>query len=72
MDELTGNTCIICGETKQDGIHIVSEFICDACEAEMVHTDVQEEKYHFFIHQMKQIWMQRNAQKQIIIPSIPL
>lgn len=61
MDERTERTCIICGEPKTEGIHIVSEFICDTCEAEMVHTDVQEEKYHFFIHQMKQIWMQKNA-----------
>ncbi|MCM3703956.1 sigma factor G inhibitor Gin [Paenibacillus macerans] len=61
MDERTERTCIICGEPKTEGIHIVSEFICDSCEAEMVHTDVQEEKYHFFIHQMKQIWMQKNA-----------
>jgi len=61
MDEHAHHTCIICGEHKMEGIHIVSEFICDACEAEMVHTDVQEEKYHFFIHRMKQIWMQKNA-----------
>ncbi|MNO27328.1 Inhibitor of sigma-G Gin [compost metagenome] len=61
MDELGVRTCIICGEPKNEGIHIVSEFICDACESEMVHTDVQEEKYHFFIHQMKQIWVQKNA-----------
>lgn len=61
MDDHAHNTCIICGELKQHGIHIVSEFICDACESEMVHTDVQEEKYHFFIHRMKQIWIKKNA-----------
>ncbi|EOS53324.1 MULTISPECIES: sigma factor G inhibitor Gin [Paenibacillus] len=61
MDESRVSTCIICGEPKTEGIHIVSEFICDACEAEMVRTDVQEEKYHFFVHQMKQIWVQKNA-----------
>ncbi|WP_110930545.1 sigma factor G inhibitor Gin [Paenibacillus bouchesdurhonensis] len=61
MDEHAQNKCIICGEHKLEGIYIVSEFICDACEAEMVHTDVQEEKYHFFIHRMKQIWVQKNA-----------
>lgn len=61
MDDLVVRNCIICGESKSEGIHIVSEFICDECEAEMVHTDVQEDKYHFFIHQMKQIWVQNNA-----------
>ncbi|ANS76405.1 inhibitor of sigma-G Gin [Paenibacillus yonginensis] len=54
-------TCIICGKTKAQGIKIVSEFICEECEAEMVHTDVKDEKYDFFIHQMKQIWVQLNA-----------
>ncbi|MBP1907331.1 sigma factor G inhibitor Gin [Paenibacillus turicensis] len=61
MNELAKCTCIICGQQKEDGIHIVSEFICDACESEMVRTDVQEEKYHFFIHRMKQIWMKENV-----------
>jgi Inhibitor of sigma-G Gin len=45
--------CIICGEKKEDGIFILSEFICDTCEAEMVRTDVMDEKYPFFIHQLK-------------------
>lgn len=61
MEELAERTCIICGELKKEGIHIVTEFICDACEAEMVHTDVQEDKYNFFIHRMRQIWVQENA-----------
>lgn len=61
MDEQNQSTCIICGEPKTEGIHIVSEFICDACEAEMVHTDVQEDKYHFFVHRMKRIWIGENA-----------
>lgn len=53
--------CIICGEKKSQGIVVVSEFICEDCEAEMVHTDVKDDKYDFFIHQMKQIWVQLNA-----------
>ncbi|ANE46016.1 inhibitor of sigma-G Gin [Paenibacillus swuensis] len=54
-------TCIICGLKKEEGIHIVSEFICDTCESEMVRTDVKDEKYPFFIHQMKRIWYKKNA-----------
>lgn len=55
--------CIICGEQKTDGqgILIVSEFICEACETEMVQTDVMDAKYPFFIHQMKQIFLEKNA-----------
>jgi hypothetical protein len=46
-------TCIICNLEKPEGIFILSEFICDDCEAEIVRTDVQDEKYPFFIHQLK-------------------
>lgn len=61
MEEHPEHTCIICEQRKRDGIFIVSEFICDTCEAEMVHTDAQDAKYNYFVHQMKQIWVQKNA-----------
>lgn len=61
MEEQKDNVCIICRESKPEGIVIVSEFICDDCEAEIVRTDVQDAKYPFFIHQMKQIWYTKNA-----------
>ncbi|MBD2848337.1 sigma factor G inhibitor Gin [Paenibacillus sp. IB182496] len=61
MHEDHDHTCIICGNEKQDGIRIVTEFICESCEAEMVNTDVQDAKYPFFIHRLKQIWLQKNA-----------
>lgn len=52
--------CIICGLKKYDGIKIHSGFICDACEEEIVHTEVSNEKYPFFIKKMKEIWL-KNA-----------
>lgn len=55
------HSCIICGQEKIDGIMIISEFICRECENEMVQTDVLDEKYPFFIHQMKQILYKKNA-----------
>lgn len=53
MEETQRFTCIICSEQKVDGICILSEFICDECESEIVKTDVNDEKYSFFIHQLK-------------------
>jgi hypothetical protein len=53
--------CIICGQTKEHGILIISEFICEDCEHEMVQTDVMDAKYPFFIHQMKQIFYKKHA-----------
>lgn len=61
MEEQAGQTCIICGETKVEGIRIVSHFICEDCEAEMVRTEAEDDKYRFFIGRMKQISLQKNA-----------
>lgn len=58
--ECTG-PCIICGQDKKQGIMIISEFICEDCENEMIRTDVNDPKYPFFIHQMKQIIYKKNA-----------
>ncbi|WP_138756073.1 sigma factor G inhibitor Gin [Paenibacillus sinopodophylli] len=55
--------CNICNEQREEGqgIRIVTGFICESCEAEMVKTDVKDAKYPFFIHQMKQIFLSENA-----------
>ncbi|GBF78361.1 hypothetical protein PA598K_06992 [Paenibacillus sp. 598K] len=60
MQEEHKHTCIVCGLEKTEGIHIVTQFICDSCEREMVRTDVKDEKYPFYIHQLKQLWIQDN------------
>ncbi|PZE19178.1 sigma factor G inhibitor Gin [Paenibacillus xerothermodurans] len=57
---LTHN-CIICGQKKEHGIMIITEFICDECEHEMVQTDVKDAKYSFYIHQMKRIFYKKDA-----------
>ncbi|CAH0122700.1 MULTISPECIES: sigma factor G inhibitor Gin [unclassified Paenibacillus] len=61
MEQEKDSTCIICGGQKAEGIFILSEFICEACELEMVRTDVKDAKYPFFIRQLKQIWFGKNA-----------
>jgi hypothetical protein len=53
--------CIVCGIEKKDGITIFNEFICEPCELEIVHTDVKDERYPFFIKQMRQIWLKKDA-----------
>ncbi|WP_339060714.1 sigma factor G inhibitor Gin [Tepidibacillus marianensis] len=54
------NICLMCGHKEKDGIFIQGGFICDECEDEMVHTEVQDEKYLFFIQQLKRLWL-KNA-----------
>ncbi|HLS23337.1 MAG TPA: sigma factor G inhibitor Gin [Pseudogracilibacillus sp.] len=51
MDTL--QRCIICEEYKEDGIHLYTTFICEACEHNMVHTDAREAKYNYYIEKLK-------------------
>lgn len=56
-----GDICIICGSAGKEGIRVISEFICEECEMEIVRTDVQDANYPHFIHQLKRIWYPKNA-----------
>ncbi len=53
--------CMICNQQQVEGIHICDEFICEDCEREIVHTDVRDAKYPFFIHRMKRMFQSKNA-----------
>lgn len=53
--------CIVCGNLSEKGIHICEQWICAMCEDEIVQTDVEDEKYPFFIHQLRQIWYKSNV-----------
>jgi len=59
MEQEQQNQCIICNQIKPEGIRICSEFICADCETEMINTDVTDDKYPFFVSQMKQVWFSR-------------
>jgi hypothetical protein len=57
-EKRSGGTCIVCGEDKEFGIRIVSQFLCKECERGIVNTDVHDEKYKYYVERMKQIWME--------------
>jgi hypothetical protein len=59
--EAKKQTCIVCSREENLGIHIWDQFICQHCEGEMVGTEVTDEKYPFFVKQMRKIWLQKNA-----------
>jgi len=48
--------CVMCGHKEKDGIMVQQGFICDDCANEIVHTEVEDEKYAFFIEKMKALW----------------
>lgn len=47
--------CVICEEAKEEGIHLYTSFICTRCEYHMIHTDVREEKYKYYVEKLKNI-----------------
>ncbi|BBI30619.1 sigma factor G inhibitor Gin [Cohnella abietis] len=61
MEDSERKTCIVCGENKEEGITVVTEFICTSCESEMVHTNTEDERYPFFVRQLKQLWVRFHA-----------
>ncbi|GEN34593.1 sigma factor G inhibitor Gin [Aneurinibacillus danicus] len=54
-------SCIVCGNKEARGIFIFDSFVCQQCEQEIVATDASEDKYRFFIRQMRRIWLRQNA-----------
>jgi hypothetical protein len=61
METIEPKTCIICGQPKEEGITVVTEFICMSCESEMVRTNAGDEKYPFFVRQLRQLWVRFHA-----------
>ncbi len=49
--------CIVCGRQMNVGLKICGQFICSDCEQEIVHTEVSDPRYLYFIQCMKQIWL---------------
>lgn len=51
----TGETCVICEQTKTAGIHLYTSFICTDCESTMTKTDTSDPKYKFYIQKLRKV-----------------
>jgi len=45
-------TCIICEKTTAVGIHICNQLICENCQNELIETDVNDDRYKFFVEKL--------------------
>lgn len=50
--------CVVCDNMMEETIMIYRSDICLACEYNMVHTDVREKKYHYYLTKMKQVTLE--------------
>lgn len=57
MESEDTKTCIVCGESKLEGITIVTQFICMSCESDIVRTNAEDERYSFFVHRLRKLWV---------------
>lgn len=48
--------CIICGETRTEGLVVCHKFICQDCERKIVETAVLDERYDHIVTRLKKIW----------------
>ncbi|MFC3882043.1 sigma factor G inhibitor Gin [Bacillus songklensis] len=47
--------CIICDESKEDGVRINHHFICAHCEKEMIHLPISANSYSYFVQKLKKL-----------------
>lgn len=48
-------TCLICEEKSDTGIHICDRFICESCEQKMVRTDTRDASYAYYLEKMRNL-----------------
>ncbi|WP_395939814.1 sigma factor G inhibitor Gin [Bacillus sp. 03113] len=56
----TGEKCVICEQTKLQGIHLFTTFICIDCEKDILNTETSSPKYKYFLKQLKKISTSEN------------
>ncbi|MCY8807720.1 sigma factor G inhibitor Gin [Bacillus atrophaeus] len=50
-----GETCIVCDQKKNRGIHIYTKFICSDCEKKVISTSTSDPDYAFYVKKLKSI-----------------
>jgi len=48
--------CLICGQQRQEVIKILDEFICLACENDILHLQVDDMHYGYFVWRLKGLY----------------
>ena len=54
-EKTAGETCVVCECKKTSGIHVYTSFICEECEREIITTDTKDERYKYYLKQLKKI-----------------
>lgn len=47
--------CIVCQQKREDGLHILNKYICDACEKEIVECQSDQVQYGYFVWKLRDL-----------------
>ncbi|OPG16870.1 sigma factor G inhibitor Gin [Ferroacidibacillus organovorans] len=50
--------CLICEARVREGIVLLGHTICADCEQEMIHTEVDDELYAYFVEKLRTLWFE--------------
>lgn len=56
MLRLEVSACVICGQSKRQGLSICQQFVCDECELAIIGADSQSEDYNVLLNKLKVVW----------------
>lgn len=54
-EERRKETCSVCEQNQEKGIHICDIYICESCEREIVRSDVSDEFYRYYLQKLRKL-----------------
>lgn len=56
MDRLAmAKTCFICETKQKNGITIGGQFMCEMCERDVISTDMNDERYVYYLNRLAKL-----------------
>ncbi|MGM7637447.1 sigma factor G inhibitor Gin [Bacillus sp. Hm123] len=53
--KLEDHICMVCEQSKQEGMYIYQAFICKECEKKVLQTEPEEKAYIHFVKKLRKI-----------------
>ncbi len=62
-----GKECVICGRmvAQGRGFQLLHHFLCNDCERKIVHTDVADERYQYYVEKLAVLWRDLSMERMV-------
>ena len=54
-----GDTCVLCKQQMEDGIHLCEVHVCEECERKLVDVNVDDQTYPLYVEKLRQLSLER-------------